>query len=1203
MAEPEESHRSQGCRSRIEPGVAHEEAPGKWRSDPFRGQADDGRVGLAGSRLVGRRRGVDERKETLEVEDPPREPCRRVRGDRRPDPPPAQLLENTPRLGVRPDLSEMVLEEARVRRLDLLHRPIGKVGIPVGRRPVSVDRIELGSPDGSTAEVNEHEVVDSEPGVLRKDEDAVHVEQDGVDGSGQGHLRTADHRRGAPSFQARSRRPAPCIGEMRPVTSGPSMEARDYKDTLHLPKTSFPMKADLPKREPERLARWVGSGLYEKVLAARRKAGARRYILHDGPPYANGRIHIGTALNKILKDIVVRSKTMAGFEAPYVPGWDCHGLPIELKVDKELGARKREMDPVTFRKACREYAQKWVVAQRDDFQRLGILGAWEAPYRTMDYGYQASIARAFGTFLEQGLVTFGFKAVLWCVQCKTALAEAEVEYEDRKDASIHVAFPMPVTDSLRALWGDALTADSELFAVIWTTTPWTLPANRAVCLGPEIPYVLARRASEPAKLYLLAEPLVEATAKALSWSDLAAVPGTTRKGTAIEGTRPTYRRPFDTDGISFGFLLGEHVSTDDGTGLVHTAPGHGREDHDAVKRSGHPVDDPSLCPVDPAGFYDAHVPEPLRGKRVVAAKSPDLDANRAVLALLEAGDPSGTRLLGRSDLVHSYPHCWRCKSPVVFRATHQWFIDLGALRDRALTEIREKVEWVPAFGVNRIGAMVENRLEWTISRQRLWGSPITILRPAEPRDDVEYYPSADDPVELKLFFDHLVAIFEKYGADAWWDEENFPAEAFVPPSSKWKGVAFEKVKDILDVWFDSGVSHAAVLGTSGYGVASPYDDATAAPVLYLEGHDQHRGWFQSSLLTAVALRGKAPYDTVVTHGFVVAGDGRKMSKSMGNTVEPDEVISKHGADVLRLWVASTDYTDDIRLNQEILTRTSEAYRKIRNTARFLLSNLFDFDPAANSVDAENLEPVDRLLVARAALLVADARKAYDRFEFHVVARRLREFATTDLSALWCDVRKDALFVLGKDDLARRSAQTAAYRIAEALALLLNPLCPFTAEEIWESLPGHEGTSPNLSTWDSLSLATLTDEQHAAWGRLLEVRGAFVGALEPLRRDGVVGTSAQARAEVERTAAFAADLATTGLDEARFAELLIVPEVVFHSPAAEGDIALPAVSAHAAEGTKCPRCWQVKRDGDATGLCGRCRAILASAADASTAAGA
>ena len=971
------------------------------------------------------------------------------------------------------------------------------------------------------------------------------------------------------------------------------MEARDYKDTLHLPKTSFPMKADLPKREPERLRRWLDSGLYEAVLEARRSAGAPRYILHDGPPYANGHIHIGTALNKILKDIVVRSKSHSGFEVPYVPGSDCHGLPIELKVDKELGSKKREMNPVAFRRACRDYANKWIAAQREDFQRLGILGAWDGQYATMDYRYQATIARSFGEFLAKGLVTFGFKAVLWCVNCKTALAEAEVEYEDRRDASIHVAFPMPVTDALRALWGEALVADAELFAVIWTTTPWTLPANRAVCLGPEIPYVLAQRACEPSKLYVLAEPLVEATAKAIGWSDLGAVPGTARKGAEVEMARPSYRRPFDLDGVSFGFLLGEHVSTDDGTGLVHTAPGHGREDHEVVKRSGYPVDDPALCPVDEAGFYDRNVPEPLRGKRVVAAKSPDLDANRAVLASLEAGDPSGARLLGRTDVTHSYPHCWRCKSPVVFRSTHQWFIDLGALRDRALREIREKVEWVPAFGENRIGAMVENRLEWTISRQRLWGSPITILRPKEAKEGMpEYYPSADDPAELKLFFDNLVALFEEHGADAWWDDERFPADAFVPAASRWKGTAFEKVKDILDVWFDSGVSHAAVLGTSAYGIPSPYREGQTAPVLYLEGHDQHRGWFQSSLLTAVALYGKAPYDAVVTHGFVVAGDGRKMSKSMGNTVEPNEVIEKHGADVLRLWVGSTDYTDDIRLNQEILTRTAEAYRKIRNTARFLLSNLFDFDPSKDAVAPEKLEPFDRLLVARASLLVAECRKAYDRFEFHTVARRLREFATTDLSALWCDVRKDALFVLGKDDPARRSAQTAAYRIAEALVLLLNPICPFTAEEIWESLPGHQGTSPNLATWDSLVLASMDDAQHAAWGRLLEVRAAFVAALEPLRRDGVVGTSAQARAEVEKTAALAADLEAAGLDPARFADLLIVPEVVFLPARPEGDSGAPAVAAHAAEGTKCPRCWQVKRDSDASGLCGRCRRIVA-----------
>ncbi len=723
------------------------------------------------------------------------------------------------------------------------------------------------------------------------------------------------------------------------------MEARDYKDTLHLPKTTFPMKADLPKREPERLARWVESGLYEKVLSARREAGAPRYILHDGPPYANGHIHIGTALNKILKDIVVRSKSHAGFEAPYVPGWDCHGLPIELKVDKELGSKKREMDPVTFRKACREYAQKWVVAQREDFQRLGILGAWNAPYRTMDYGYQATIARSFGEFLAKGLVTFGFKAVLWCVQCKTALAEAEVEYEDRKDASIHVAFPMPVTDSLRALWGEALA--SRLRALRRHLDDDAVDPSRRTARSASAPRSrTSSRAEPPSPRSSTSSPPLSSKRRRRP----SAGP-TSPRSPARPARGPTSRWPGPRTGGRSTSTASPSASSSASTSRPTTAPVSSTPPPATgarTTRSSSGADSrwttrPSAPSTRPASTTH-HVPEPLRGKRVVAAKSPDLDANRAVLALLEAGDPSGARLLGRTDMVHSYPHCWRCKSPVVFRATHQWFIDLGALRDRALTEIREKVEWVPAFGVNRIGAMVENRLEWTISRQRLWGSPITILRPAEPRADVEYYPSADDPAELKLFFDHLVAIFEKHGADAWWDDESFPADAFVPPTSKWKGVAFEKVKDILDVWFDSGVSHAAVLGTSGYGIASPYTDPKSPHVLYLEGHDQHRGWFQSSLLTAVALYGKAPYDTVVTHGFVVAGDGRKMSKSMGNTVEPDEVISKHGADVLRLWVASTDYTDDIRLNQEILTRTAEAYRKIRNTARFLLSNLFDFDP-------------------------------------------------------------------------------------------------------------------------------------------------------------------------------------------------------------------------------------------------------------------
>ena len=991
------------------------------------------------------------------------------------------------------------------------------------------------------------------------------------------------------------------------------MGERDWKSTLLLPKTEFPMKGDLPKREPARLKRWVDEGLYERL----RKAGAGKpaFLLHDGPPYANGRIHLGHAMNKTLKDLVVRSRTLAGYDAPYLPGWDCHGLPIELNMLKELGKREAGVSDVALRRACRAFAEKWIANQRADFLRLGILGSWDRPYETMDFAYQAEIARAFGVFVSKGLVTFGFKPVLWCVTCGTALAEAEVEYADKTDPSIYVAFPIDL-ESAKTVWPSAGVAGrpSRVYAVIWTTTPWTLPANRAIALGPDIPYVLVHRTapgSDPDEWFLIAEPLVPAVVQALGWPATSVAPDVSsrRPGSALAG-RLRYRRPFDLDGTSFGFLLGDHVSTTDGTGLVHTAPGHGREDYDVVRRSGFSVDDPALCPVDEAGRYDLHAPEDLRGKRVVSARSADEDANRAVLEALAEGDPSGARLLGRSDVSHSYPHCWRCKRPVVFRATHQWFIDLGALKETALAEIRDRVAWIPAYGENRIGAMVENRLEWTISRQRRWGSPLTFLkcRACAERGVISHFPRAsgeltgEEDRSRREFFERVYTVFREHGADAWYDDA-FPPSFFLSASSSCSlcgGTSFEKLKDILDVWFDSGVSHAAVLRSGAYADRTPDPEAAHAPVIYLEGHDQHRGWFQSSLLTSIALYGKAPYDVVVTHGFVVDGQGRKMSKSLGNVVAPQDVIARHGADVLRLWVASLDYTNDDPLDEEILARTAEAYRKLRNTARFLLGNLFDFDPERDAVPDGRLEPLERYVLDRGARLVEEARSAYERYEFHTVVRRLLDLATTDLSAFWCDVRKDAFYVLAPADPVRRSAQTAAWRLVEAIATVLSPVCPFTAEEIWESIPGRasDPAALFLRSWNDVRLPALSSAERTDWEGLLALRASFLALLEPLRREGQVGTASQALVRIDAGPELAAAVGRLGLAAGALADVFGTPEVTL-GPCPESAFRVDvfggtSLDVSPAPGVKCPRCWQTRRDTGPEGLCRRCRGVVGGA---------
>ncbi len=981
---------------------------------------------------------------------------------------------------------------------------------------------------------------------------------------------------------------------------------RDWKSTLLLPKTEFPMKADLPKREPARLARWQDGDLYGRIRAARK--GAPPFVLHDGPPYANGKIHIGTAMNKILKDLVVRSRTLAGFDAPYVPGWDCHGLPIELNVDKELGSKKREMTDVAIRLACRKFAEKWIDAQREDFKRLGILGAWDKPYRTMDFSYQSVIASSFGRFVGKGLVSFGFKTVLWCVHDRTALAEAEIEYEDKTDWSIYVGIPLEEISS-KGAWGAALraAASPRIYALVWTTTPWTLPANRAIALGPKIEYVLLKRESEPGAAYLVAEALVPQVKVALGWTDATPLPHSKKNGEAIAGASPAlrYARPFASDPFAnFGFLVGDHVSTTDGTGLVHTAPGHGRDDYEVVRRAGHKVDDPALSPVDEGGYYDANAPEAFRGKRVVIPKTPLDDANTAVLEALREGDASGARLLAASKASHSYPHCWRCHNPVIFRATNQWFIDLHGIREKALAEIHERVAWVPPFGENRIGAMVENRLEWTISRQRRWGSPITFLRcmSCKTRGLISHFPAVGGSVsekekrEREIFFEKVRETFREHGADAWYDDA-FPPSYFLSNSSpspsscsRCGGTSFEKLKDILDVWFDSGVSHEAVLRSGDYGLPDPYTANPLTPVVYLEGHDQHRGWFQSSLLTSVALTDRAPFDTVVTHGFVVDGEGKKMSKSVGNTIAPQDLLKTDGADVIRLWVASLDYTNDDPLSKEILQRTAEAYRKIRNTARFLLSNLFDFEPSKDAVPHARLEPLDRWVLDAAARFAREARDAYARYEFHGVARRLLDLVTTDLSAFWCDVRKDALYVLAPDDPVRRSAQTAAWRLVETIALALCPICPFTAEEIFESLPENakDPASLFLRSWNDLTLPEFSAKEREAWGALLSLRAGFLARLEPLRRDGSVGSASQAVAALARSEDVDRALALLHLSEEKLADVFGASSVEW----VEGAEALSA-SARPASGAKCPRCWQVRRDvepGD-DGICARCRAVV------------
>ena len=913
---------------------------------------------------------------------------------------------------------------------------------------------------------------------------------------------------------------------------------RDWKETLNLPQTDFPMKANLPATEPAMIARWEASGLYSQIRKA--SHGRPTFVLHDGPPYANGQIHIGHALNKILKDIIVKSRTMAGFDAPYVPGWDCHGLPIELNVEKELGPAAKDRSPVEFRRACRAYAEKFVASQRDDFMRLGVLGDWHDPYLTMTPDYQAAIVRSLGQFVSRGLVYKGKKPVYWCLRDRTALAEAEVEYENHSSPSIYVEFPLSDLGRARLVRDVPAIGTREVAALIWTTTPWTIPSNLAIAFHPDYDYGAYEFEN---RLLIVADGMVAqvaaTTGKALG-ARVASFKGSVLEGVAF--THPLYDRE------SVG-VLAQYVTLEQGTGAVHTAPGHGADDFvTGVKYGLEPY-----APIGRDGRFLADVG--IVGGMKVFEANPVVEA-----ALAERG-----RLFFRVSVEHSYPHCWRCHQSVIFLATPQWFISMDGLRASAVSE-SASVEWIPAWGRERMTGMFANRPDWCISRQRAWGVPIPAL-------------ACTDCGESTLnaaIVERAAEIFERDTADAWYE---LPTSAFVPDGTtcqKCGGANFERERDILDVWFDSGSSHQAVLAHRK-GLTWPAD-------MYLEGTDQYRGWFQSSLLVGIGTRDRAPYRSVLTHGFVVDEAGRKMSKSLGNTVAPQDIIKASGAEVLRLWVSMVDHSDEVRIGKAVLARTVEAYRKIRNTFRYLLSNLNGFDPAKDMTPADRLLEVDRFILARFASVASTVRRAYDAYDFQTIFHAVNEFITVDVSAFYLDVSKDRLYTFGADAGERRSAQTAIYLIADGLCRLIAPILSVTAEEIWHALPGQREASVHLSAFPSNTAAWADSDLERMWERLLAIRGTVNAALETSRQKKEIGNALSASVTITASGADADLLEQHAADLPMF---FITSGVVVRRAGA-GDI---TVDVALAAGDKCPRCWrfvtETVADGNFAGLCLRC----------------